>query len=161
MRCPTIALCVLFSISFLPPNLSAQTRQDALRAMQALQTQCEGGINFDGYAAALDDAQIKLREFFDSKECDRNPDFADRIERALIAYQSAFVLWQGKVDYKQDFVSADHPTMRMLLDVYPDAGSLFGRDGQAQVRGLVTFLWDKGDARLNEAKRMISGKGRR
>jgi hypothetical protein len=126
--------------------------------MQTLQTVCERGITYDGYVAALDEAQSQLNAFFDSKESERNPEFSGKIERALIAYQSAFVIWKAKLEYRQDFISADHPTIQMMLNTYPEAESLFRQNGQANARSLISFFWDKGDARITEAKRLISGK---
>ena len=161
MRCRLIVFsALLFSLSFIPRTLPAQTRLDALHVLQTLQSACEGGITYEGYVAALDEAQSQLNAFFDSKESERNPEFSEKIERALIAYQSAFVIWKSKLEYRQDFVSSDHPTIRMMLNTYPEAESLFRQNGQANARSLVSFFWDKGDARITEAKRLISGKKR-
>lgn len=141
--------------------LFAQTRQDALRALQALQSKCEAGFNYDAYAAALEDAQAELKDFFDSGESEKAPGFSTSIERALIAYQSAFVIWKGKIEYRQDFVSADHPTIQKMLLVYPETEELFNRSGQANCRNLISFFWDKADAHIAEAKRSGGGKSRR
>jgi hypothetical protein len=120
-----------------------------------MQSACESGITYGGYVSALDDLQSQLNAFFDSKESGNNPEFSDKVERALIAYQSAFALWRSKLDYRQDSVNSDHPTMRKMLDTYPEAKSLFGRDGQADVRSLIEFFWEKADARISETKRLV------
>ncbi|MFZ2448297.1 MAG: hypothetical protein WAW37_18210 [Syntrophobacteraceae bacterium] len=153
-----MVLCaVLFSISFPSQAVFAQSRQDALRALQTLQSRCESGINYDGYVSAIREAQSHLREFLHSKESERNPEFSERVERALIAYQTAFVIWNFKYANRQEFVSIDHPTIQAMLNVYPDSEALFDRNGEVQVPKLVTFFWDKGDERIAEAKRLISG----
>ncbi len=153
-----ILALLLLPLFFLPQVLSAQTRQDALRILQDLQLRCESGVNFEAYSSALDETQARLGEFFDSKESSRNPEFSEKIERALIAYQSAFIIWKGKIEYKQDSISSDHPTIRKMLAIYPDAASLFSPSGQASPSTLVSFFWDKADTRISEAKKMISGR---
>jgi hypothetical protein len=162
MRFRLIALCVLlFSVPCLSSALPAQTGGDALQALKTLQSRCESGVTFDGYYAALEDTRSQLGAFFDSKESEKNPELSDRIERAFIAYQSAYMLWKSKLEYKQDFVSSDHPTIQIMLNAYPEAESLFCQTGQANVRDLISFFWDKADTRIAEAKRSISGKRRR
>ncbi|MHC1728286.1 MAG: hypothetical protein AB9866_20170 [Syntrophobacteraceae bacterium] len=157
MRYRLIIPCTLLFFMFPNSALLAQARQDALRALQTLQSRCESGFNYDGYATALDEAQEQLKEFFDSREAEKNPGFSASIERALIAYQSAFVIWKAKLEYKQDFVRSDHPAIQKMLTVYPEASDLFNEDGQANCRNLISFFWDKADARIAEAKRSTSG----
>jgi len=162
MRCRLIPLCaLLLSVTFVSQAQAASTRGDALQALETMQLACEGGINFDGYKAALDDVQSQLEEFFASNESTSSPEFSDRIERALIAYQSAFVIWKSKMEYRQDFVRSDHPTIQMMLNAYPEAGALFRQNGQAHVRSLISFFWDKADTRIAEAKKLIPGKRKR
>lgn len=161
MRCVPIPLCALLVPIFLfSGNLPAQTRQDALAALQALQARCEAGTNREYYEAALDEAQAQLGQFFDSPESSKNPGFTDTVERALIAHQTAYVIWKAKLDSRQDYVRSQHATILMMLEVYPDAASLFGRNNQAHARDLITFFWEKAALRIAEAKRMVSGKKR-
>jgi hypothetical protein len=162
MRCRLIALCaLLLSVAFVSETPAASMSGDALQAMQTLQSTCEEGVTFEQYKAALDDTESQMGAFFESNETETNPEFYDKITRALIAYQSALVIWRGKIEYKQDFVRSDHPTMQMMLNVYPDAADLFRPSGQAHVRKLISFFWDKADSRIAEAKRLISGKRKR
>jgi hypothetical protein len=159
MRFPRFLLLALLCFSsLLPRTLFAQGRLDALQILEVLQTRCESGITYDGYVAALDEAQSQLESFFNSKESERNPEFSEKIERALIAYQSAFVIWKSKLEYKQDFIRSDHPTIRTMFSVYPEAESLFSQNGQTSARNLISFLWDKADDRIAEAKKMITAK---
>lgn len=162
MRCRwSVPFFMFLCILFLPVNLSAQTKQDVLRSFQELQLRCESGLNFDGYATVLNEAQSEFLSFFDSAESQRNREFSEKMERALIAHQSAYLIWKNKLIYKQQYVDSEHPTIRRMLQVYPEATSLFVRDGQAPVSSLVTFFWEKAGLRIAEAKRLISGKSRR
>ena len=156
-----VSFVLLFAIFFLAHPLPAQTRQDALKVLQTLQSRIEAGVNLDLLSSALDDAQTQLGEFFDSKESAKSPEFSDQVERALIAYQSSFLIWKSKQEYKQDLVRSDHPTAQMMLQVYPEAASLFRRNGQADALDLVSFFWERADARILDAKRMVSGKSKR
>lgn len=149
-----ITIGLLFFFWLLPLTLSAQTKQEALLAFQTLQSRCEAGVNFEMYAAALEELQSEVRSFLASREAQKNPGFLEKIERALIAYESAFLIWKSKIDYKQDRVGSEHPTVRLLVKVYPEARHLFGVNGQANVSNLVSFFWDQGDARILEAKRL-------
>jgi hypothetical protein len=155
-----VLFTLISSVLLLSQDLCAQSRQSVLAALQTLQSRCETGIVFESYVSSLDDVQSQVRDFFESNEAGRNPDFAERIERALLAYQSAFVIWKAKLDYRQDVVSIDHPTIQTMLNVYPDSQQLFDRNGQATVTKLVSFFWDKADARIAEARGRSSGKKR-
>ncbi|MEM5787154.1 MAG: hypothetical protein AAGU11_07530 [Syntrophobacteraceae bacterium] len=162
MRNLLIGFCaLLLSASLFPQVVSAQTRQDALRALQALQSRCESGLNYDMFETALDEAQTGLSRFFDFQESEKNPEFTEKAERALVAYQTAFILWKGKVTYRQDFISYGHPTAKMLVDVYPEVADQFDSTGQARVSDLVKFFWDKADERIAEAKKLVSAKSKR
>lgn len=162
MRCRLTALCVLFLlVSFFPLNLRALTREDALRTLQTLQSLCESGLNIESYSTALDEAQNELDQFLNSREGQKSPQFSEAVARALVAYQSAFLIWQAKVTWRQDYVRSDHPTSRLMLHVYPEAASLFRQEGQAHVPSLVTFFWDQADKRISEAKKLLRGKGKR
>lgn len=161
MRCLTTVLCTLLFLLSTGSAPLAQTRQEALSALQLLQSKCESGFNYETYAAALEEAQAELSTFFDSSEAERSPGFSTSIERALIAYQSAFIIWKAKIEYKQDFVRSDHPTIQKMLLVYPEAEELFSSDGQANCRNLISFFWERADARIAEAKRSASGGKRR
>ena len=156
MRCRFIlALVLSLCVTFLPGPLPAQTRHDTLEALRAMQSACKSEITYDRYVSALDDLQSQLKGFFDSKESENNLEFSIAVERALVAYQSTFAVWRSTVEYGQESVNSDHPTIRKMLYTYPEAKSLFSQDGHADIRKLIVFFMDKADSRISEAKRLM------
>ena len=94
MKMRNTMVAMLFMLIIFFGNVCfAQSANDAVKALQKLQTKIEIGMTYHDYVSALGDTWFEVKSFLDSPEAKIKPELASEINQSMDNYRFAREYW--------------------------------------------------------------------
>lgn len=130
--------------------------RDAVRALKKLQARTRAGVAYRDYSSALAEAKLDVETYLDGSQARKKPEFAARLGRALIDYETANTVWNlkfgggGGVNQWVLFRNVESD----LIQKYPGMDSA-RQNGNIRIDFALPVIWSSASNHIAEAAKMI------
>jgi hypothetical protein len=97
---------------------SAETANDAVRALKKLEARCQAGISYKDFPPALGDAKFTTNMYLEGSESKKTPELAKLIKNAIGHYKFTYAVWGTKFRLSNN-LSIDNKLATLFFDTYP------------------------------------------
>lgn len=156
---------VLFIIVLGLTSLVFAGGDEALTSLKKFRSRCEVGISYVEYSGALADAQYQVKEYVESRDAERNPEFAQYMSKALFDYRIAGTLWNIKASLPPgDYVYEENDLWAQFVKVYPDGVQLLETAHGKYVENMrytlfpvmLSYIWEQASQKIDKASALMN-----
>lgn len=160
-----VLVFVILSLTIsLPSAVFSATDDEALTSLKKFRSRCEVGISYAEYSSALADSQYQVKEYLESANAKRNPEFAQYISDALSDYRRAGLLWNIKATLPSgDYVWEDNDGGLWVefVKAYPDGVRLLqtskyvGQGRYTLFSSMLSYIWEQASQKIVKASGLM------
>lgn len=175
-----VALIAPLLLAIFSNSASSQSAKEAIRSLKELEAKTQAGTSHADYMEALGDAQLEVNSFSESSEAEAKPRLTQSIERVLLHYRFAGVLFDDWVSGKGCLLAIpkeEDPRLESIrglrqamlehteciMATYPETQAAISREwdggckpGYMDIEKAIRIIWQTGSEELSHAMRLHS-----